>query len=138
MQTFRVPKGFDTSPIGVLEQIRLEVIRQASLHAVEVVVKKYQKKRSDEQNRLLWSLYTDILQRGGEMMGGWTKDDLHELFLGTHFGWEVIQGFGQKRKKPLRRSSKLNTVEFAEFVDFIVRYMAEQGVCLKMPGDIVL
>lgn len=103
---------------------------------VKVTVAEHRNTRSDQQNRLLWSLYGDILERGGETMGGWTKDDLHELFLGMHFGWEVIEGFGQKRNKPIRRSSKLSTVEFAELVEFILRYMAEQGVYLNAPGDI--
>jgi hypothetical protein len=103
---------------------------------VEIIVKEHKPKRSDCQNRLLWSIYAEILQRGAEAMAGWTKDDLHELFLGMHFGWEIIEGFGQKRKKPIRRSSRLNTVEFTEFVDFILRYMAEQGVYIAMPGEL--
>ena len=93
-------------------------------------------KRSDQQNRLLFALYTDIIEKGGEAMRGWTKDDLHEFFLSTHFGTEVVEMFGKKRQRPLRRSSKLNKHEFADFIDSVVRFMAQQGVYLDLPGDL--
>lgn len=129
-ETFTIRKGGELS--------RLVAYLSALLRDkdVKVTVAEHRNTRSDQQNRLLWSLYGEILERGGETMGGWTKDDLHELFLGLHFGWEVMEGFGQKRKKPIRRSSKLTTVEFTELVEFILRYMAEQGVYLNSPGDI--
>lgn len=103
---------------------------------VDIIVKEHKPKRSDCQNKLLWSIYTEILTRGGEAMAGWTKDDLHELFLGEHFGWQIIEGLGQKRKKPIRRSSRLNMPEFTAFVEFILRYMAEQGVYIEMPAEL--
>jgi hypothetical protein len=53
---------------------------------------------------------------------------LHEYFLGEHFGWETLEGFGRKRLRPLKRSSKLSTAEFAAFVDFIQRKAAELGI----------
>lgn len=128
-ESFTIRKGGDLT--------RLVAYASALIrgHDIKITVEEARSTRSSEQNRLLWSLYTDILHKGGEAMGGWTKDDLHDFFLGTHFGWEVIEGFGQKRKKPMRRSSRLNTVEFSELVEFIVRYMAEHGVYLSLPGD---
>lgn len=129
-ETFTIRQGGDLSRLVAYASA---LIRDKS---IKVTVAENRNTRSDQQNRLLWSLYGDILERGGEAMGGWTKDDLHELFLGLHFGWEVIEGFGQRRKKPMRRSSKLNTVEFTDFVEFILRYMAEQGVYLETPGEV--
>lgn len=93
-------------------------------------------RRSSQQNRLLWSLYGDIIERGGEAMAGWKADDLHEFFLIDHFGSETHEMFGRKRLKPLRRSSRLSKVEFGEFVDHIVQFMAERGVVLELPGDL--
>lgn len=129
-EKFTIRKGGSLSRIFVF---LTALLRDKDL---DITVAEHRGRRSDQQNRLLWSLYGDILERGGETMGGWTKDDLHELFLGLHFGWEVIEGFGQRRKKPMRRSSKLNTVEFTDFIEFILRYMAEQGVYMEMPGEI--
>lgn len=135
METFRIPKGTLMTSPGLVPLLA-EIGKQAAKHKVKVTVQMDRANRSDDQNRLLWSLYTDIIRMGGEAMAGWTKDDLHELFLGLNFGWEVIEGFGQKRKKPMRRSSKLNKIEFTELVDSIVRFMAERGVALHLPGDV--
>src|SRR3990167_9584662 len=92
-------------------------------------------RRTTTQNALLWSLYTDIIENGGEAMRGFTKDDLHEFFLIDYFGSETLDLFGRKRLKPLRRSSRLTKLEFSDFVEHIVRFMAEHGVVLELPGE---
>ena len=79
--------------------------------------------------------YPTILETGGEALAGWTKDDLHDYFLGEHFGWETIEGFGRKRIKPIRRSSKLSTMEFVDFVDFIQMKAAELGIYIPSPNE---
>jgi hypothetical protein len=93
-------------------------------------------RRSNDQNALLWALYTEVLQRGGETLAGWTKEDLHEWALGEHFGWQELAGLGKRRVKPLRRSSTLSPAEFAEFVEWFVRRMADFGIELELPGEI--
>ncbi len=100
-----------------------------------VEVKEVKSKRSLSQNAMLWALYQQIIELGGEAMAGWDKDDLHTFFLIEHFGAEVKEMFGKRRQVPLNRSSNLSKIEFSEFVDHIVRFMAEQGVYLDMPGD---
>lgn len=101
----------------------------------DVTVAEHKAKRSLAQNALLWSLYGDILENGGERMRGWQPADLHEFFLGEHYGWEKLDGMKRTRLKPLRRSSTMNKQEFSDHLDFIVRYMAEQGVVLQLPGE---
>jgi hypothetical protein len=89
-------------------------------------------RRSHEQNRYLWGIvYATILKH----LEGWDADDVHEYCLGEWGGWETMEGFGRKRLRPLRRSSKLNTTEFAEFVSFIQRHMAEKGIQIPNPGE---
>lgn len=92
-------------------------------------------RRSNDQNALLWALYDDVLKQGGEALGGWSRDDLHEYCLGEHFGWDEHKAFGRTRLKPKRRSSRLTKMEFSEFVEFIVRRMAEHGIVLQLPGE---
>jgi hypothetical protein len=96
-------------------------------------IREHRATRSELQNRTLWWIYESILKLGGEAMGGWAKEDLHEFFLLTHFGSEVRVLFGRKRLKPIRRSKTLSKIEFAEFVEFIYRFMAEKGVYLPDP-----
>lgn len=129
-ESFTIRKG------GELSRLMAYVSALIRGHNIKVTVEEYRPTRSTEQNALLWSLYTDIIRKGGEAMAGWTKDDLHEMFLIEHFGSYEIRLGKRRRLKPNRRSSKLNKQEFSEFVDFIVRYMAEQGVYLELPGDI--
>jgi hypothetical protein len=101
------------------------------------------KTRSSQQNAYLWGVvYTTILRHtpdGGVSLEqqGWIDDDLHELFLGEHFGWNVLEGFGRKRLKPKRRSAKLSTSEFADFLMSVQAHMAPMGIIIPDPeGDL--
>lgn len=93
--------------------------------AWEVRVEEKKRRRSEQQNRYLWGVvYAEMLKH----LPGWDAEDVHDYFLGEHFGWEVIEGFGRKRMKPIRRSSRLNKQEFADYIAFIQRKAAELGV----------
>jgi hypothetical protein len=99
-------------------------------HGWVVEVKRYQKRRSDQQNRYLWGVVYAAFKRA---LPGWDPEDIHDYLLGECFGWETIEGMGRKRLKPIKRSSKLSTVEFAEYVDFAIRKGAEHGVYVPPP-----
>lgn len=100
-------------------------------YAWTIEVKRAQKRRSTDQNALLWKLYQNILDATALDLSGWTKDDLHEYLCGTHWGWERLEGFGMKRLRPIKRSSKLTTSEFSEYLEFVYRFAAEHGVYLE-------
>ena len=104
-----------------------------SLDILRNIIKKA--RRSTDQNALLWALYTDAKAIGGETLGGWTTEDLHEYMLGEHFGWTVHEALGRKRQKPKHRSSRLTKTEFSDFVEFGVRRFAEHGIVLRLPGE---
>jgi hypothetical protein len=102
----------------------------------QVTIEKYKKRRSNSQNAYLWGVcYPNILEQGGEQLAGWTKDDLHSYMLGEHFGWETLEGFGRKRMRPIRRSSKLSTMEFQDYVAFIQQKAAELGIVIPDPNE---
>lgn len=104
--------------------------------AWEVEVKKHVKRRSNGQNAFLWGVvYPTILEKGGPDLAGWTADDLHEFFLGQHFGTEEITLYGRLHERALRRSSKLSTVEFMDYVASIQRFMSERGVYVADPNE---
>lgn len=93
--------------------------------AFAVEVKAHSPKRSDPQNRYLWGVAYAALAKA---LPGWDAEDIHEYMLGEHFGWERAELLGRVKLRPIRRSSKLDKKEFAEFVDFIQRKAAEHGV----------
>lgn len=98
---------------------------------LKVIVDVAKKRRSDDQNRALWGVAYKVLsaETGNEPAA------LHDYFLGEHFGWEVIDVMGQKKRTPKRRSSGLSTVEFADFYNFIQRRAAELGYYVPDPGE---
>jgi hypothetical protein len=129
MQTITLPAGRTSSARAAAFITSLPLDR-----AWRVVVESYKPRRSDQQNRFLWGVcYPAVLGAGGEALAGWTAEDLHEYFLGEHFGWETLEGFGRRRVRPIRRSSKLTTTEFSDFVATIQRKCAELGVYVPDP-----
>ena len=101
--------------------------------AWKVEVSEHRSRRTDEQNRYLWGyVYKTICER----LPGWDADDVHEYCLGEWSGWETLEGLGRKRMRPLRRSSRLTTTEFADYVSFIQRRMAEHGIFIDDPQNI--
>lgn len=99
---------------------------------LEVIVKERKKRRSDEQNRALWGVAYKALRDAT----GNDPADLHEFFLGEWGGWEVVEVMGQKRRRPMRRSSKLSTQEFSDYYAFIQRRAAEAGFFVPDPGEV--
>jgi hypothetical protein len=96
-----------------------------------VEISLYRKRRSDAQNRYLWGIAYKALKDAT----GQPADDWHEYFLGEHFGWEAVEMFGKKKLRPLNRSSKLTTMEFMDFVDFIQMRAAEHNVYIPDPNE---
>lgn len=99
----------------------------------EVVIKPLRLTRSNAQNRALWGHAYKIL----EEETGNDPEDLHEYFLGEHTGWEVRNIFGQRKRVPKKRSSKMDTAEFAAFFTFIQQRAASTvGVFIPDPNPL--
>ncbi len=99
---------------------------------LEVV--EHKPKRSTQQNRYLWGVvYPSILESG--KLEGWTAEEVHDYCLGEHFGWETVEGLGRKRIRPIKRSAKLTTPEFQDFIAFIQQRMAEHGIYVPDPEE---
>lgn len=121
------PKG--TKPDDIIKAVTTMVAAIGTGKAWCITVEPWKRKRTDAQNRFLWGVaYPMILEQGGETLGGWTRDDLHDYFLGECFGWEVLEGFGRKRMRPLKRSSTLNKQEFTDYLMFIESKCLDMGM----------
>jgi hypothetical protein len=102
--------------------------------AWQVKVEPYASKRTNQQNKYLWGVvYPNILSSG--KLEGWTAEEVHDYCLGEHFGWETVEGLGRKRIRPIKRSAKLTTPEFQDFIAFIQQRMAEHGIFIPDPDQ---
>lgn len=129
-QTFVLHK--DPSRERVLANLTDFLRRLPDTKAWKVEVAQYAKRRSDQQNRYLWGGVYRAFQAALE---GWDAEDIHDYLLGECFGWERIEGLGRVKVKPVKRSSKLSKVEFAEYVDFCIRKGADHGIFVPPPED---
>jgi len=127
MQTIRLPAGREDAAKAVAF---LEALSKDKAWRVEV--SEWKPRRSDEQNRYLWGV---VYQTIADHLEGWDKKDIHEFCLGQCFGWETIEGFGKKKQKPVRRSSKLTKQEFVDYVAWIQREMAGHGIYIPDPNE---
>ena len=127
MQTFVLPSA---NRDRIADNLRAFVMSALPGKELRVEVCEYRKRRSDDQNRALWGVaYKTLSDATGN-----DPDDLHTFFLGEWSGWEIIDVMGSKRRVPKRRSSKMTTVEFAEFYAFIQQRSAETvGVYVPDP-----
>lgn len=123
---FNLPKGADMS--DCVDRIAQYVAAGGAI----VTIRQRLSKRTNQQNRYLFGVcYPTILER----LQGWDKDDIHEFCLGEWGGWEIVEGFGKRRQRPIRRSSKLSKLEFMDFVGHIQRTMAERGIYIPDPQE---
>lgn len=105
-------------------------------NSYRVEVSDYRPRRSEQQNRYLWGVcYPTILRGGGEALGGWTADDLHEFFLGEHFGVDVLEIGNKTYERPRQRSSRLNKQDFADYVAYLHRRAANMGIVIPDPNE---
>jgi hypothetical protein len=124
-----------TPPDQIAASISTMVSRLDPAQSWQISIEAFKPKRSDQQNAFLWGVvYPSILEGGGESLRGWTTTDLHEYFLIEAFGSEVIEGFGRKRHKPIRRSSKLTKQEFSDYLALIEAKCAELGIHIPEPN----
>lgn len=128
-EQFIIPKG------GMefrLKQIGSFLAALSKGRAWRITVEELRTTRSQQQNRYLWGgVYPAILKH----LPGWTADDVHEYCLGEWAGWELLEAFGRKRYRPLKRSSKLSKMEFVDYIADIQRRMAERGIYVPDPDE---
>ncbi len=99
-----------------------------------VTIELHRNRRTNQQNRYLWGVvYPKILEAG--KLDGWTNEEVHDYCLGECFGWETLEGLGRKRIRPIKRSAKLSTTEFSDYIAFIQQRMAEHGIYVPDPDE---
>ncbi len=94
-------------------------------------IERVQRKRSLDQNALMWLWFTCIADEIGE-----TKEDIYDYYVGK-FLRSVGEVRGEQFYKVLR-TSKLTTEQFKEFLDQVQAHAASFfGITLPDPDDLV-
>ena len=94
-----------------------------------VEIEEWKKPRTNQQLRYLFGVvYPMVLEAGGEALGGYTREDLHDFFLGEVYGWQELNALGRTQSKPVRRTSKMTKAEFTDFLYSIENKCIEMGI----------
>ncbi len=95
---------------------------------VEIIVKPWKQKRTDEQNKYLWGVvYKCLSDWNGNSTEEW-HEICKQMFLPPH---QVM--FERKFYTMRLTTTTKSTKEFAEYVDKIIQFAAEHGVVIPPP-----
>lgn len=108
--------------------VRLTGVIVGRTFPLEIEVRRFQKKRSPEANAYLWGVCYPLMSDAS----GYEKDEIHYAMCCKYFGTKVVEVMGEKFERPVRTTTTnedgelewLGVVEFAEFVDFVIREAA--------------
>jgi hypothetical protein len=121
---------------------RAEIQRHEEFRGKEVVVtvELPTRKRSLAQNRWLWGkALPPIAEHCG--YDAHEHERLHYDLLSVRFGTHAIQPLipgAPPRIVPVKTSSELTTKEFAEYMEWLVRYAASEfNVVLELPDEML-
>lgn len=103
---------------------RLEQLKKKGLKAkpIQITICDYDPPRTLDQNDFYWAAAVSPL---AEYLG-YTRPEMHEVLLAEFFGTKEIG----KLVIPRRRSKELTKTEMREYLDWVPRFAAEQGVVL--------
>lgn len=106
-------------------------------HAVEVIVRKFKKKRSLAQNGLFHLWMGEVAKHYAEHFDDWKSPEVWKEFFKREFlGEKAHEMPGGRVVSTTRGTSDLTVVEFAEFLDRIDQWCSENlQLALPHPMD---
>jgi hypothetical protein len=109
-------------------------IRAHAGYPIDVIVRRHRNQRSLDQNAWLWGVaYPVIAEAIGYDLH--EHEDLHYALVAKCFGDHFDKRVGAL--VPNKRSSKLTTKEFSEYMEWLVRFAAMElgGIVVPLPGE---
>lgn len=104
------------------------MIRQVVESGKDVIVefKEHKAKRSTAQNRLMWMWNQVIADHLREYLGQEnSSQDVHEVLVRKKFGVRVLEVGAEEPIIVRKRTRKLTTKEFSEYLEWLDMYCAE-------------
>lgn len=106
---------------------------------LEVIIKPWEKKRSEESNNYYWAVIVDPTAS----FCGYSKDAMHDEFLGSYFGWVEKELRGHIRQYPRRTTTTneegerdvLPKHEMQNYIEHCKAIQSELGVPLVAYAD---
>lgn len=131
-QTFILPRGVRNFTRLIAFLSAADVTKE-----LQVTIGPVKKERSNQQNKALWGCAYEHIRKAT----GNDKDDLHEMFCGEYFGWEVREVMGRKKRFPKRTTTTgydgkrdvISTKDLQDFYAFIQQRAAEYSVFVPDP-----
>lgn len=101
---------------------------------ITLVLKKRESQRSLDQNAYIWGVAYPILAEALGY-GHHEHEDLHYALVAKCFGEHFDKRVGAM--VPNKRSSKLTTKEFSDYMEWLVRFAAQElgGILVPLPGE---
>ena len=101
----------------------------------DVTIKRYVKKRSNEQLAYFWAgiVATVVMDTGND------KDDIHDWLCGEFFGWKEVKVMGAVKKRPVRTLTSpepLTVEEMVNFCEWCASRLAQEGIIVEPPKGI--
>lgn len=127
----------DISPIwrGNVENGELKLVQPSLfkryLHSlrgeVEVIVRKWKKRRTDNQNKYYWGVVVPILCESL----GYSDEEMHEALK-----WRFLRNKEREKLPTVKSTAGLSTIEFNNYIDEIVRWASQEGIIIPDPNQI--
>lgn len=119
MSTMYFAQCADADGICRLIKPKISQLLNNSANGITIDIKKYQRNRTNEQNRYLWAIYKNIVEFHNQ--SGFIPDGLKIRTITSEFLHEYF-----KARFDVKETKKLSTVEFCHYTDSIQLLMTEQ------------
>lgn len=94
---------------------------------VELIVRKWKKKRTDNQNKYYWGVIIPILCESL----GYFDEEMHDALK-----WKFLRKKEREKLPTVKSTASLSTIEFKNYIDEIVIWAASEGIIIPEPNKV--
>jgi len=115
---------------GKLKLVNQELFRRY-LHSligeVELIVRKWKKRRTNNQNSYYWGVVIPILCESL----GYSDEEMHEALK-----WKFLRNKEREKLPTVKSTASLSTIEFKNYIEEIVRWASQDGIIIPDPNQV--